>query len=94
MDHLENMLNLWNQSGPDAKKCLGGWHVVKSDECELHMPTIILDWLVLEGELIFSTVVGIKWLRNLSLAKNLFNSRLMEKMHTLEVLDLFRNHFY
>lgn len=97
VDPLGKVLNSWNRSVVDPDKCPQGWHGVACDEGGLNVVAIVLDRLGLEGELKFSTLLGLKMLRNLSLAGNFFTGRLvplMGTMSTLEVLDLSRNRFY
>lgn len=97
VDPLGKVLNSWNRSGADPEKCPRGWHGVVCDESELSVVAIVLDRLGLEGELKFNTLLGLKMLRNLSLAGNSFTGRLvpvMGSMSSLEVLDLSGNRFY
>lgn len=96
-DPLNKIFNSWNIStSPDSKICPSFYGVTCEDQNGF-VNSIVLDHLQLSGELKFSTLVGLKSLRNLSLVGNMFTGRLVPSiglMYSLQYLDLSRNKFY
>ncbi|GJS65145.1 probable inactive receptor kinase [Tanacetum coccineum] len=93
-DPLNKIFNSWNITS-DSKICPSFYGVT----CDQNgfVDSIVLDHLQLSGELKFSTLAGIKYLRNLSLAGNMFTGRVVPSlglMYSLQYLDLSRNMFY
>ncbi|KAL5984154.1 hypothetical protein ACLOJK_018256 [Asimina triloba] len=87
----------WERSSAGSDGCPGGWHGIVCDDAGAAVSAIVLDGLGLVGDLKFSTLNGMKMLRNLSLAGNSFTGRLVPAvgtMTTLQHLDLSRNQFY
>ncbi|KAL5703840.1 hypothetical protein ACHQM5_022343 [Ranunculus cassubicifolius] len=88
----------WSRStaGPESVSPLN-WHGVRVDDDSGSVISIDLQDLGLSGELKFSTLIGLKSLKNLSLAGNEFKGRfvpVLGTMSSLELLDLSRNKFY
>ncbi|PKA59458.1 putative inactive receptor kinase [Apostasia shenzhenica] len=83
-------------SADAADPCPRSWHGVTCDDSGAVI-AIALDGLGLSGELKFSTLAGMRGLRNLSLAGNSFTGRLVPAigdMTSLQHLDLSGNSFY
>ncbi|KAK9271647.1 hypothetical protein L1049_002010 [Liquidambar formosana] len=97
-DPLGKVINSWNQASlTDPTACPVTWHGVVCDTTSGSVIAIVLDRLGLAGDLKFSTLIGLKMLRNLSLSGNSFTGRLVPalgSMNTLQHLDLSKNLFY
>ncbi|KAA8546884.1 hypothetical protein F0562_003313 [Nyssa sinensis] len=86
----------WSQSNIDPNTCPQSFHGVTCDDAG-NVAAIVLDGLGLGGELKFSTLYGLKMLKNLSLSGNSFTGRLVPalgSMSSLQHLDLSGNKFY
>ncbi|KAL0911950.1 hypothetical protein M5K25_017889 [Dendrobium thyrsiflorum] len=90
----------WNPvawgSASTVDSCPRSWHGVTCDDSGAVI-AVALDGLGLSGELKFSTIVGMRALRNLSLSGNSFTGRLVPAigaMTSLQVVDLSENRFY
>ncbi|OVA13664.1 Protein kinase domain [Macleaya cordata] len=96
-DPLGFVSNTWTRSSVESNGCPKSWHGIVCDETGNSTTAIVLDGLALVGDLKFSTLTGLKMLKNLSLSGNSFTGRLVPaigSMSTLQHLDLSRNHFY
>ncbi|XP_068643317.1 probable inactive receptor kinase At5g10020 isoform X2 [Aristolochia californica] len=86
----------WDPASLQANGCPVGWHgVICSDDGFVNV--VNLEGLGLAGDLKFSTLNGLKSLRNLSLANNALTGRLVPAiggMTSLQHLDLSGNVFY
>ncbi|XP_019051857.1 PREDICTED: probable inactive receptor kinase At5g10020 [Nelumbo nucifera] len=95
-DDPHYVLESWDRSSVASNGCPRDWHGIACDESG-SVAGIALDGLNLSGDLKFSTLSGLKMLRNLSLSGNFFTGRLvpaMGAMVSLQHLDLSRNLFY
>ncbi|WOG93654.1 hypothetical protein DCAR_0312940 [Daucus carota subsp. sativus] len=97
LDPLGKMTNSWkSNSDPNATVCVSFFGIY----CEADdnsVTAVVLDRLGLVGELKFSTLSGLKSLRNLSLSGNSLSGRLVPAlglMTSLQHLDLSHNSFY
>lgn len=96
-DPLGHVQSTWNLlSDPNATVCPSFFGVL-CDDSSGYVTAIVLDGLGLTGELKFSTLNGLKSLKNLSLSGNSLSGRLVPTlglMTTLQHLDLSGNQFY
>ncbi|KAJ8437965.1 hypothetical protein Cgig2_033698 [Carnegiea gigantea] len=100
-DPLGKITATWNRtaistSGGDLDICPNLFFGVFCDETTNSVAAIVLEHLNLAGEIKFSTLIGLKMLRNLSLAGNRFSGRLVPQlgsMSSLQYLDLSDNSF-
>ncbi|KAM7529227.1 hypothetical protein LguiB_032637 [Lonicera macranthoides] len=96
-DPLGKVHHSWNQiTSSDPDSCPNSFYGVSCDESG-KITVIALDSLGLVGDLKFSTLIGLKMLRNLSLSGNLLTGRLVPSlgfMSSLQHLDLSNNQFY
>lgn len=100
-DPLKKVLDSWNNTvladESEANVCPSTFYGVVCDD-ELDSVTgIVLDGLGLSGELKLNTLVGLRNLRNLSLAGNAFSGRVVPALGTMfsiQYLDLSGNRFY
>jgi len=100
-DPLGKITATWNRtaistSGGDLDICPNSFFGVVCDDSTNSVAAIVLDHLNLAGELKFSTLIGLKMLRNLSLAGNRFTGRLVPQLgslSSLQYLDLSDNSF-
>ena len=89
-DPSGKVLGSWNESFP-----LESWHGVVSEDN--NVVGVSLDGLSLSGEIKFSTVVGMRFLRSITLSGNSLTGRLVPtigSMSVLQHLDLSGNKFY
>ncbi|XP_043718564.1 probable inactive receptor kinase At5g10020 [Telopea speciosissima] len=96
-DPLGRVHNSWDRSSVGADGCPRTWYGVVCDDITVSVTALVLEDLNLSGELKFSTLTGLRMLRNLSLSGNFFSGRLvpsMGGMTSLQHLDLSRNQFY
>ncbi|OIT01973.1 PREDICTED: probable inactive receptor kinase At5g10020 [Nicotiana attenuata] len=98
-DPLGKIFNTWSQTGlgSDPSTCPKSFHGVVCDTNSNSVISIALDGLGLVGDLKFSTLNGLKQLKNLSLSGNSFTGRVVPalgSMFTLQHLDLSGNQFY
>ncbi|RWR93067.1 putative inactive receptor kinase [Cinnamomum micranthum f. kanehirae] len=88
----------WNLSSDgDPNGCLIKWHGVACDSATASVTGIDLTGLGLVGDLKFSTLIGLRMLRNLSLSGNSLTGRIVPaigSMSSLQHLDLAGNQFY
>ncbi|KAL9250435.1 putative inactive receptor kinase [Drosera capensis] len=100
-DPLKKVLDSWNSTvladESEANVCPSSFYGVVCDD-ELDSVTgIVLGGLGLSGELKLNTLVGLRNLRNLSLAGNAFSGRVVPALGTMfsiQYLDLSGNWFY
>lgn len=96
-DPLGRVEGSWvSLSDPNGTIC-PAFYGVGCDTSSGYVTDIVLNHLGLSGELKFSTLNGLKWLKNLSLSGNTFSGRLVPTlglMTTLQYLDLSENMFY
>ncbi|KAL2907164.1 hypothetical protein RDABS01_005874 [Bienertia sinuspersici] len=95
-----NIITTWNATAvatdSDLDSCPTSFHGVVCDDASNSVVSIVLDSLNLSGEVKFSTLIGLKMLRNLSLKGNNFTGRLVPQlgsMSNLQYLDLSNNRF-
>ncbi|GMH25141.1 hypothetical protein Nepgr_026984 [Nepenthes gracilis] len=100
-DPLGKVLESWNQTSVSVTDnhdaCPSSFYGVICDESSGSVIAIVLERLELSGELKFFTLIGLRMLRNLSLAGNYFTGRLVPalgSMSSLQHLDLSDNGFY
>lgn len=95
-DPLNKIFDSWNQTLlSDPSSCPDKFYGVVCDSGSVS--AIALDRLGLAGDLKFSTLNGLKQLRNLSLSGNSFTGRVVPAlgyMTSLQYLDLSGNQFY
>ncbi|XXG87577.1 hypothetical protein AAC387_Pa11g2232 [Persea americana] len=88
----------WNLSSDgDQNGCLTKWHGIACDSATSSVTGIDLTGLGLVGDLKFSTLIGLRMLRNLSLSGNSLTGRIVPaigSMSSLQHLDLAGNRFY
>ncbi|KAK9670515.1 hypothetical protein RND81_13G206500 [Saponaria officinalis] len=80
----------------DVDVCPESFHGVVCDESSNSVVSIAIDRLNLEGDIKFSTLIPLKFLRNLSLSGNNFTGRLVPQLgsiSSLQFLDLSNNQF-
>lgn len=97
-DPLGKILGSWNLTLlSDLSFCPDVFYGVVCDSPTGSVSAIALDRLGLAGELRFSTLIGLKQLKNLSLSGNSFTGRVVPAigyMTSLQYLDLSGNQFY
>ncbi|XP_058098461.1 probable inactive receptor kinase At5g10020 [Magnolia sinica] len=96
-DPSGRVFSSWDRSSIGSNGCPSSWHGIVCDEASASVSAIVLDGLGLVGDLKFSTLNGLKMLRNLSLSGNSFTGRLVPAIGTvtsLQHLDLSGNQFY
>ncbi|XP_019197896.1 PREDICTED: probable inactive receptor kinase At5g10020 [Ipomoea nil] len=97
-DPLGKILASWNLTLlSDLSSCPDMFYGVVCDSASGSVSAIALDRLGLAGDLRFSTLTGLKHLRNLSLSGNSFTGRVVPAigyMTSLQYLDLSGNQFY
>ncbi|XP_074308669.1 putative inactive receptor kinase At5g10020 [Silene latifolia] len=99
-DPTGQIVDSWNSAAVstagDLDLCPDAFHGVACDETSNAVVSIVLDRLNLQGDLKFSTLVPLKYLRNLSLSGNSFTGRLVPQLgsiSSLQYLDLSFNYF-
>ncbi|KAH9623480.1 hypothetical protein KSS87_012705 [Heliosperma pusillum] len=99
-DPSGQIVDTWNSAAVstagDLDLCPDAFHGVDCDETSNAVVSIVLDRLNLQGDLKFSTLVPLKYLRNLSLSGNSFTGRLVPQLgsiSSLHYLDLSYNNF-
>ncbi|XP_042506598.1 probable inactive receptor kinase At5g10020 [Macadamia integrifolia] len=95
-DPLGRVLNSWDGSSVALNGCPQSWYGIDCDDGSGSVTALVLDELNLSGDLKFSTLIGLKMLKNLSLSGNFFTGRLVPGMgglSSLQYLDLSRNQF-
>nr|GMC96707.1 probable inactive receptor kinase At5g10020 [Ipomoea batatas] len=97
-DPLGKILGSWNLTLlSDLSSCPDMFYGVVCDSGSGSVSAIALNRLGLAGDLRFSTLTGLKHLRNLSLSGNSFTGRVVPEigyMTSLQYLDLSGNEFY
>ncbi|KAL9250589.1 putative inactive receptor kinase [Drosera capensis] len=100
-DPLKKVLDSWNNTvladESEANVCPSSFYGIVCDNELDSVIGIVLDGLGLSGELKLSTLVGLRNLRNLSLAGNAFSGRVVPALGTMfsiQYLDLSANRFY
>lgn len=87
----------WDLASVDPNGCPNKWFGIDCDSATGSVTAIVLDGLGLVGDLKFSTLIGLRMLRNLSLSGNALSGRVVPAIGTmtsLQHLDLSGNQFY
>ncbi|KAI3704307.1 hypothetical protein L1987_74523 [Smallanthus sonchifolius] len=95
-DPLRKVFDSWNVSSSDPASICPQFYGISCNENDL-VSSIVLDGLDLAGEIKFSTLYTLKYLRNLSLSGNRLTGRIVPaigSMYSLQYLDLSGNQFY
>ncbi|XP_058084549.1 probable inactive receptor kinase At5g10020 [Magnolia sinica] len=88
--------NSWDPTSVESDGCPRSWSGISCGGGG-YVTDIVLDRLGLIGDLKFSTLIGLRMLRNLSLSGNSLTGRLVPSigsLTSLQHLDLSGNHFY
>ncbi|KAG1330798.1 putative inactive receptor kinase [Cocos nucifera] len=90
------VVDSWMPPTAGSAACPRDWHGISCDDSGA-VVSLALDGLGLAGDLKFTTLIGLKSLRNLTLSGNAFTGRLVPTIGTmasLQHLDLSGNQFY